>query len=284
VATSSSAKKVAKLASKGKGKKVRFQGGTVFPLIVAAVVVLGLLTIVYARQSRPTEGSGPPRLGDHWHAAYGMYVCDSWLPKLVGNKEEQAIDPVTGERVLANKNFRLTGIHSHDDGVIHYHPYTSRSTGSRARLGVFLDVYDVKVTDTSFVLPADQGGETYDTKGDVFVGTPCAGKKAQMKVRVWESYANPGSYKDYITDYRSIRIDRNGMVFAIAIVPEGTDVPMPPWADELPQLGAADGGDVIDVPGSTPTGSTPTGSTPTGSTPVTDPAPSDTGVTTTTGG
>ena len=30
------------------------------------------------------------------------------------------------------------------------------------------------------------------------------------------------------------------MVFAIAFVPDDTDVPMPPWAAELPALGAAD--------------------------------------------
>ena len=42
------AKKVAKLAQRGKGKKVRFQGGTLFPAVVLGVVIVGLLTIVYA--------------------------------------------------------------------------------------------------------------------------------------------------------------------------------------------------------------------------------------------
>jgi len=253
VATSSSANKVAKLASKGKGKKVRFQGGTVFPIIVAVVVVLGLLVISYARQSQPTDGSGPPRLGDHWHAAYGMYVCDEWLPKLTGTKEEQSIDPVTGQQVYTNKSFRLTGVHSHGDGVIHYHPYTSLATGTRARLGLFLDVYDVKVSDTALQLPADQGGETYDSEGAaVFQGTSCEGQDAQMKVRVWKSYAKPDDFQDFITDFNSIRITNNGMVFVIAIVPKGADIPMPPWAAELPDLGAADGGDVIEVPGTGP--------------------------------
>ena len=53
MAPSSSAKKVAKLASRGKGKKVRFQGGTLFPLVIAIVVVLLGALIVYARQTRP---------------------------------------------------------------------------------------------------------------------------------------------------------------------------------------------------------------------------------------
>ena len=63
--SSASAKKVAKLAQRGKGKKVRFQGGSLFPIAVIVIVVLGLLTIVYARQSRPDPGTRPPQVGDH---------------------------------------------------------------------------------------------------------------------------------------------------------------------------------------------------------------------------
>ena len=51
--SSSSTKKAAKLAQKGKGKKVRFQGGTLFPMIVLAILVVGLGTIVYARATVP---------------------------------------------------------------------------------------------------------------------------------------------------------------------------------------------------------------------------------------
>ncbi len=160
VATSSSANKVAKLASRGKGKKVRFQGGTIFPAIVVVVVIVMLGLVAYARASRPSDGSGPPRLGDHWHAAYGFYVCDdtgaSFLPNLQGTLESTTTD-AAGNQVYADKDFRNTGVHSHGDGVIHYHPYTSQSTGTRARLGVFLDNYDIKLTDTKLEFPAEPG-------------------------------------------------------------------------------------------------------------------------------
>jgi hypothetical protein len=292
VATSSSAKKVAKLATKCKGKKVRFQGGTLFPVVVVLVVLLGLLTIVYARASRPSAGSGPPQLGQHWSAAYGMYVCDGWLPKLVGSKDEQSIDPATGNQQYSNKNFRLTGVNSHDDGVIDYQPFTAKATGSRAVLGVFLDTYDVKLSSSKLELPADQGGDVYDTKSSsVFAGTSCAGKSAEIKVRVWDNYADPGNFQDYITDLTNIRIKNNGMVFAIAVVPKGGDVPIPPWAADLPSLAAANGADVIAVPNAGPADTTPAGTTPAGGTTVgTTPAsgsvlaPVDTAVTSTTGG
>ena len=246
MAPSNSASKVAKLASRGKGKKVRFQGGTVFPAVVAAVVIVLLGLVVYARASRPSDGSGPPRLGDHWHAAYGLRVCDAWLPNLIGTKEETGIDSSGQSRIL-DRHFREYGIHSHGDGVIHYHPYTSRATGTRARLGVFLDAYDIKLNDTVLELPADQVGAGEQSKWDT-KDFKCNGEDTQIRVRVWEDFSKPGQFVDYVTDFKNIRIDRNGMAFAIAVEPKAADIPQPPSAPKLPELGAVDGGTNITVP------------------------------------
>ncbi len=282
MAPSSSAKKVAKLASRGKGKRVRFQGGSIFPIAVAVVVVLGLLAIVYGRQSRPTDGSGVPRVNDgsnadaHWHAAFGIYICDTFQPKIVGDKEEKGIDSA-GNEVLLNDKFKILGVHSHDDGTIHYHPFSTKSSGNRAKLGVFLDVYDIKLTDTELVMPADQGGEKWSTDD-----TKCGGKDTVLTVRVWDNYANKGEFHDVVTDFNNIRIVNDGMVFVVAFVPKGTDIPAPDWAEQLPTLGAADGGNVAPatttIPGATPT--TIAGATTTEPASVTTTAPA----TTTTGG
>lgn len=284
MAPSSSAKKVAKLASRDKGKKVRFQGGTVFPAVVALVVVLGLLSIVYARQSRPADGSGAPRLGDHWHAAYGFYVCDTYQPKLSGNKEEGVEDPTTGNRVFDNVQFGLTGIHSHDDGIIHWHPYSSKSTGNRATFGVFLKVYGIKLSDTKLTMPADQGGESWNT--DDF---KCNGKDTTIKLIRFDSYDDPSKSETFVTDFDKVRLTQNGQVFVVAIVPKDTDVPMPPWAPELPSLGAVDDGNVpttLDLSATTVPSddSVPAGTTP-ADTATDDTATSGTdAATTTTGG
>lgn len=268
MAPSSSAKKVARLASRGKGKKVRFQGGSVFPIAVAIVVVLGLLAIVYGRESRPSDGSGVPRVNDgvnidaHWHAAFGIYICDTFQPKIVGTLEETGIDS-TGQSVLLNDKFKILGIHSHGDGIIHYHPASTKSSGNRAKLGVFLDSYDIKLTDSELVMPAEQGGEKWSTDD-----TKCDGKDTQLTVRVWDRFDDPSTYHDVVTDFSNIRITNDGMVFVVALVPKGTDIPMPDWAAELPTLGAADGGAVIATTTTTPTGDTTVGTGVTGDTRV----------------
>ena len=103
-----------------------------FPIAVALVVALGLLLIVYGRQSRPSDGSGVPRVNDgsnidaHWHAAFGIYICDTFQPKITGTLEETGIDS-DGNQVLLNDKFRILGIHSHGDGIIHYHPASTKS-------------------------------------------------------------------------------------------------------------------------------------------------------------
>jgi len=255
--SSSSTKKAARLAQKGKGKKVRFQGGTLFPLIVAIVMVLGLGTIVYARQSVPANDSSPPTVNDHWHAAYGFFLCDSWQ-QLAGNLEE-----TNASGQLISNRFLQTGIHSHDDGVMHWHPSTSRAVGKNAKLGVFLDVYEVELDNDSLKFPANQlGGKEY-----VEDETKCGTEDAELQVVVWDSFADTDDGTTYIANFDNIPIKNDGMVFAIAFVPRDTDVQMPPWAADLVALGAVDTNQVRpeDISSTTvPGGSVPGGTAPDG--------------------
>lgn len=226
----SSAKRVARLAQKGKGKKVRFQGGTVFPGVMAAVIIAGLLLVAYSRQSAP-DSNTPPTINDHWHLSYGFYVCDSFLPPLVGTKE-QPIDP----------DYLKYGVHSHDDGVIHWHP-AAFATGTRAKLDLFFKVYDIEVTQDKIAFPADQnGGQVYDV--DDYKCKDSSGKEVtpQIKMVVWDRYDDPGKGRTFITDFKNLRVDRDGMAFTVAIVAPGVDVPKPESAANLPELGAIDSG------------------------------------------
>ena len=228
MASGSSAKKVARLAQKGKGKKVRFQGGTVFPLTMAIVIALGLGLVVYARQSAPSSAT-PPTVNDHWHVSYGFYACDQQLKDLEGTKEDP-VDPL----------YTKYGVHSHGDGVIHWHPQ-ALATGRRAKLGVFLEVYGIQVTTKGVYFPGDQnGGKDYEV-----AKTKCKDKsgkevEAQVSVIVWDQYDDAATKKKYITDFDNIRISKDGMAMMVAFTAPGVDVPMPASASNLPELGAAD--------------------------------------------
>lgn len=255
MATSSSAKKVAKLASRGKGKKVRFQSGTTFPAVVAVVSVVMLLLVAYSRASMPSAESGSPQPEDAWSIAYGIRICDTWLPSLTGTEAELDEDASTGDLVKVQTA-------PDADGIIHYHAQTGGATGKNAKLGVFLDVYDIKLTDTVLELPASQVGDgeqrTWDT--DNF---QCDGKDTQIRVRVWKDYTSD-QFVDNVTSFRNLRFTNNGMVFAIAVVPKDADIPKPDSASTLADLGVIGGSTVTST--TVPTGDTTADTTPASST------------------
>ena len=232
----SSAKKVARLAQKGRGRKVRFQGGTLFPALIVGIAVVGAALIVYSRASIPNQNI-PPTVEDHWHASYGFYACDEWLPDLQGNKEEQ---DSAGQ--LISEGFRRTGIHSHNDGVIHWHPYTSAATGRNAKLGVFLDVYGIKLSDDKLEMPADQGGAVYEE--GVTKCTDADGKSVDGEIVVYafDAFDTPDKYTTYITNFDDVRLMQDGMAFSVVFAPTGSKPELPPSAASLPELGAVDGG------------------------------------------
>jgi hypothetical protein len=247
--TSSSTKKAARLAQKGKGKRVRFQGGTIFPLAVAATLILGLALIVYGRQTLPSADASPPTINDHWHVAYGFYLCDGWV-QLNGDLEER-----DSRGQFTNTNFVRSGIHSHDDGVIHWHPYNSRGVGKNAVLGVFLDTYEVELDNDSLSFPSagsfgpnpdhlDQA-PSVDLLEFVEGETQCNGEDAEVSVRAWGSFTDTDGGTKYIANMDEIHIDNNSMVFGIYFTTNDEPQVMPPWAQQLPQLGAADSGQVL---------------------------------------
>lgn len=237
---SSSTKKAAKLAQRGKGQKIRFQGGTLFPLVVAIVVVLGTALVVYARQSRPAADASSPTIDEHWHHAYGFYLCDTWF-QLQGDLEER------DSAGFLNTDFARTGVHSHSDGVIHWHAFSGAATGANARLGVFLDNYDVELTNDRLAFPEEQRSFLpYQQETGVFEEgeTTCTidgdEKDAELKVVVWDNYTDTDDGTTFIADFGNIALDQDSMVLTIAFVPSGTDVEMPPWTPDLPDLAAAD--------------------------------------------
>jgi hypothetical protein len=232
VASGSSAKKVARLAQKGKGKKVRFQDGTLFPTVMAVVVILGFGLISYARQA-PSVTDAPPTVSDRWHIPIGFYHCDAFLQDLQGDKQGGDV---------ADPNFTKYGVFSKDDGVIRWYPQIA-AAGKKAKLGVYLETYGVTVDTKGITFPADQNkGVSYKVDTDKCKDENGKEVDATVQVIVWEKASDSTVSKRYITDFKNIRIDRDEMAITIAFVPTGADIPMPDSAEKLAEIVAAEYG------------------------------------------
>jgi hypothetical protein len=211
----SSSKKVARAARAGGRSSGNRQRNLLFPGVIAAIVVLGGGLIAFAANDRKSDTAVAPVVDvDHWHAAVGFYVCGEFQPDL-----PEFESPI--------------GIHTHADGVIHIHPFSSGGAGENATLGAFLDGAGVTLTDTELEI----GDETWK-EGD----QQCDGKDAELVVAQWKDIESTDEKPALILrDFDSVRFREDGEGFTVAFVPEDTtDIPKPPSASNLAQLGAAD--------------------------------------------
>jgi hypothetical protein len=192
----SSSKKVARAAKTGG----RAGSGRNFgwPLLVGSVVVVGVLLIVLSRGGNADAVA--PKLGDHWHAAYGIYDCDHFIPNLQDIKQD------------------TTGLHTHGDGLMHMHPFGTTYTGHGANIGNWGDTTGLEVSDKSIKAAG------IDEKN----GDKCNGKAGTLKLKVWTSPDDKTGHlidKDY-ADYAP----QEFTMWVLAFVPDGADIPKPPQA------------------------------------------------------
>lgn len=233
----SSNKKVARAAKAGGGRaRAAGERNVLFPAALAAVVILGTLLVVYAREDRQATALEAPRaFEDHWHSAYGIYICDEFLPDL-----PEFTAPQNG------------GNHTHGDGLIHVHPFSNARAGQNATLvnwfrdaGAMLGGGD-QLSDDRLGVP---GGDTYVEGED-----SCDGVEGDpiVQVAVWDAAirAVEGEEPDRIVteDFGSIRFEADGMAYTIAYAPEGAELPPPPTLEGLAGVGSDLGVDPSEIP------------------------------------
>jgi len=210
----SSAKKVARAARAGGSTKQR-KRNLAFPLGIVAIIIVGALVIFVARGSNETASAASPTTNDHWHAAFGIYVCDTFLPAVADGPTD------------------TKGIHTHGDGIIHIHPFSGGSAGNNAKMKVFADQVGLGLSSSGFTMP---DGTEYKN------GYDCNGTPAVVTVSQWnnadELIKDPNTPPDvvYTKDFGSIHFANDRMAFTLAVAPEGTTIPGPPSLTTLNSL------------------------------------------------
>jgi len=204
---SDSSKKVAKAAKAGAtpsanvGREQRSLG---FPLAFLAIVVLGTALVAFAWSGRDAEAL-TPSFNDHWHLPYGIYDC----------RDEAFAAP------LPDPGTSNSGIHTHGQGVIHIHPFSSTATGSAATLERFFEAVNEQLSDDEITFP-DRDVISED-------GAECNGEPAILHAARFE----PGATEpvEVLTeDLGSLRFRSDQEAIVLALLPEGADIPLPPAA------------------------------------------------------
>jgi hypothetical protein len=241
----SSSKKVARAARAGGRSSTGPKRQLGYPLAIAAVVIVGILVVLVARNDQQEAAAVAPTVNDHWHAAYGIYVCDTFLPSLTDVEAD------------------TTGLHTHNDGVAHLHPFNGAAAGDNATLAKWGEITGLSFSSTGFTV----NDTTYED------GYDCGGQPATVSLYVWPADDLEASPRIIpASEMGDFHFDEDRLAITLAVVPEGTEVPPPPSVPELDQL--------TDVPGATSTTTAVPATSSTTAAPATDPAAESTTTTT----
>jgi len=220
VATSSSAKKIARLAEASKnrkGRKVRMQGGSLFPTMIFVIVVLGVGLIAYARQSQERV-SALDTAKQTYYTAFGIYKCDAFIENLPDATQ-------LGQDIATVK----PGAFIESPGVVRWEPQVL-SGERRAKLETIFELYGLKVTNNSIEFPSTLNNGEKITEID----TKCGDKDATVQVVVWDTKA--ASSKVSIAELGNVRLTGNGMAITLAFVAKDVEVPQPLTVTDLDLL------------------------------------------------
>jgi len=215
VARTSSAKKIARLAEKGKGKKVRFQGGSVFPSVVLGVLVIGAVLIAYARQGG-TVVDASVSAEQKYATAFAFFNCDALATDL---KQADAATLNATDKFAAVTTENPSAIIG--DGIVGWMPQVLAGQ-RKAKLETIFALYGMTVTDDSITLADGTKISEADTK--------CAEQDAVINVNVWES--GSASSQLSIASFGGVKID-DQMTVVLSFAPEGTEITRPAVADSL---------------------------------------------------
>lgn len=172
------------------------KGNMTFTLVVVGIVVLGVAGIALSRGGGDDAASGPgAKIGEHWHATVGVNLCGTWQANVPQYEAG-------------------TGVHSHGDGFMHIHPFSSAGAGRNATVGLFYKQADDKISDTELRIAK----EKYKN-GDVCDNLDKKPGQVRWSVNGEEKTGDPADYAPKDRD-----------VVAVAFLPKDVPIGTPPTA------------------------------------------------------
>lgn len=219
----SSAKKVARAARAGGSRRPGQRRQIGFPLIILFVLGLGVFLVLFARSSRDANARPLSQANaefDHWHAALGVYDCDTWVYD--GSPE--------GGAYFVDALQDPAGIHTHEDGVIHIHPFLDSAGGRNARMRFFFADVNIQISDDDVIFP--DGTEWKE--GEKKCGTGDDAQDGQIVIARWNSAqqaADGERPSEIITeDFDDIRFREDREYFTLGFLTDEQleDIPVRP--------------------------------------------------------
>ena len=129
-------------------------------LVVAFVAIVVAAVFEDSRATAPSPSASPvpgddaaagPRIGDHWHAAYEIFICGEMQPAI------DSFEAVAGS----------PGTHS--DGIMHQHPFSPAGEGQGSNLQNFFKIGEGKLDGDEIQIPGHS--ETYKNGDECPDGT-----------------------------------------------------------------------------------------------------------------
>ncbi len=175
-----------------------------FPALVVLIIAAGTALVAFAYTTRDVQAR-PVQNDDHWHSPYALWDCaegteGAFLPHFTSTDDG-------------------LGIHSHNDAIMHIHPYFEAASGENATLEDFMVAMRAEISDDALTL--DDGRVLGE---DV----TCDGEPAIIQVHRWEFASSADEDPDVHTEnLADVRFRNNGEAWVIARAPEGAELPPP---------------------------------------------------------
>ena len=204
------------MASTGGGRTYQKQRPTNFYAALAVIVVLGLLSIVFARHqyqsgsATTTTVAVTPAVNTTTFAGLSIAACG------------------TVEPVLAVQAGQAGSLTAQADGVIKVAPTAAAQAGNNSNLAAFAKSYTgLTVSSSKLVVPANgsNAGLSYANGSKCPAGTPDAGKTGVVSITRWANFADKKPL--VTTDPSKVKLSENALV-TISFAPKGAKVSKPP--------------------------------------------------------